>query len=75
LTRELAWFGYLVDDDIRDACRAGLDRDRFVYTAVYTEQVRAYDLSIDADGAGVLETSGLEDPPPLGVRLDSGDFW
>ena len=57
LTRELTWFGYLAGDDIRGACRTGLDRYRFVYNAVYTEQVRAYDLSIDADGAGVLDTT------------------
>jgi hypothetical protein len=118
LTRELAWFGYLAGDDIRGACRAGPDRYRFVYNAVYTEQVRAYDLSIDAAGAGVLDTtafgsievaevlrrdllltwfgrpsraatathdvaallwaldaSGFDDPPPFGVRLDSGDFF
>ena len=118
LTRELTWFGYLAGDDIRGACRAGLDRYRFVYNAVYTEQVRTYDLRIDAAGGGRLDTtvfggievaeiprrdplptwfgrpsravltrgdvaallralgaSGFDSPPPLGARLDSGNFY
>jgi len=48
--RNLTWFSYLNGDDIREACTPGApDRYRFVYNAIYTEQVRAYD--IEATGA------------------------
>ena len=118
LTRELTWFGYLAGDDIRRACGLdGPDRYRFVYNAIYTEQVRSYDL-VDFGDGGELETnvfgrielarvllsnplpswfgetsratlspwdvativtalqeSGFDDPPPVGTRLDSGNFY
>ncbi len=52
LERSLKWFSYVGGDDIRDACRAGgRDHFRFVYNAVYEEQIRAYELQGVADGA------------------------
>ena len=49
--RTLTWFSYLNGDDIRQRCVAGApDRYRFVYNAIYTEQVRSYDLTTDTGG-------------------------
>ena len=53
------WFSYIAAEDIQATCRAGApDRYRFVYNAVYTEQVRTYDLSLDgADATGLLRSA------------------
>lgn len=57
IARALTWFGYVGGDDIRAGCRAGgADRLRFVYNAVWGEQVRTYDVARSADGAGVLHS-------------------
>ena len=43
--RKFTWFSYLAGDDIRAGCVPGSkSRYRFVYNAIYTEQVRSYDL-------------------------------
>ena len=57
--RTAEWFSYVAGEDIQAACRDGTpDRYRFVYNAVYTEQVRTYDLSIDGAGAtGLLRSA------------------
>ena len=45
ITRKFSWFSYVGGEDIRTACVTGApDRYRFVYNAVYNEQVRSYDL-------------------------------
>lgn len=45
VARNLTWFSYLGGDDIRAACASGAsDRYRLVYNAIYTEQVRRYDI-------------------------------
>lgn len=50
VARKLSWFSYLSGDDIRAACKAGApDRIRLVYNAIYTEQVRAYDIAPSAE--------------------------
>jgi hypothetical protein len=64
IARKLSWYSYLDGDDIRAACRpGGAERFRFVYNAVYIEQVRAYDVSVDpASGAGTLHIRVLTQP-------------
>ncbi len=59
LSRTAEWFSYIAAEDIQATCRAGApDRYRFVYNAVYTEQVRTYDLSLDgADATGLLRSA------------------
>ncbi|MFA5121859.1 hypothetical protein [Zavarzinia sp.] len=54
LGRLASWFPYLSGDDIKKACAAGgPDRIRFVYNAIWTEQVRAYELKYTSYGAQV----------------------
>ncbi|MBC8792201.1 MAG: hypothetical protein C6Y20_11390 [Tagaea sp. CACIAM 22H2] len=48
----LSYFNYLAGNDIKAACTADAPaRYRFVYNAVFDEQVRSYDLQQTADGA------------------------
>jgi hypothetical protein len=55
VARKFSWFSYLSGDDIRVGCEAGaLDRLRLVYNAIYTRQVRSYDIGPSA-GAGWYE--------------------
>lgn len=50
VARKLSWFSYLSGDDLRAACKAGApDRIRLVYNAIYTEQVRSYDIGPSAE--------------------------
>jgi hypothetical protein len=52
VTGRFAWFAFLGGEDIRADCRPGAPaRYRFVYNAVFDEQVRSYDLTRKADGA------------------------
>lgn len=56
LARTAGWFDYLGGGDIRAACRRnGTERYRAVYNAVYSEQVRTYDIVLPRAG----ETSVL----------------
>lgn len=44
--RKFQWFSYMEGGDFRDMCKAGSEnRYRLIYNAVYTEQVRIYELS------------------------------
>jgi hypothetical protein len=53
LSRNLQWFSYVGGDDIRSGCVAGASpRYRFIYNAVWDEQVRTYDLTRGAPGTG-----------------------
>ncbi len=46
--RKFQWFSYLEGGDFKAACTAGAPaRYRMIYNAVYTEQVRVYDLNAD----------------------------
>jgi hypothetical protein len=53
LTRSFFWFRYVAGADIRARCAGGgLNHIRAVYNAIWNEQVRAYDVSLqDANGA------------------------
>ena len=43
--RKFSWFSYVNGDDVRSGCAVGApDQLRFVYNAIYFEQVRSYDL-------------------------------
>ena len=54
LGRLPTWNRYLAGDDVRQACEAGgPDRIRFVYNAVWREQVRAYEVAVTDYGARV----------------------
>ncbi len=56
LVRKVTWYSFLNGDDIRKACIAGApDRWRMVLNAVYSEQVRVYELRIAPDGSGTLD--------------------
>ncbi len=57
LSRKFSWFSYLNGDDLRAACVVGApDRYRFVYNAIYIEQVRTYDLTAGGkSGANLLK--------------------
>lgn len=55
ITRKFQYFSYLNADDIRANCVAGTPAQyRLVYNAVYSEQVRAYDLRRSATGEGAV---------------------
>ena len=57
VVRTVQWFSYLNGDDLRATCRVGgPDRVRLVYNGVWTEQVRAYDITTQAAGDAVMET-------------------
>ena len=70
LARKFTWFSYLNGDDIRAACGPGApEKIRAVYNAVYTEQVRAYDIT--AERGGYRLTARVTEPAELG-RLFAG---
>lgn len=47
VTRTFSWFDYLGGGDLRRSCGAGASaRWRFVYNAIWSEQVRTYDVSL-----------------------------
>jgi hypothetical protein len=59
----LQWFSFIGGADIRKQCVAGAPaRYRFVYNAVYSEQVRVYDVTRTASGA------------EFGTRISSGQI-
>ncbi|MDP6803913.1 MAG: hypothetical protein QF902_01090 [Rhodospirillales bacterium] len=52
ISRKLSWYSYLDAADIRASCAPGAPaRYRFVYNAIYVEQVRAYDVT-EVPGSG-----------------------
>ena len=77
-TRTVEWFSYIAGEDIQGACRAGApERYRFVYNAVYTEQVRTYDLAIGGAGSAGLLRSAVFSGKPISTRslLDPLGGW
>jgi hypothetical protein len=64
IVRSFNWFSYVGGDDIRAECgRDGRNRMRLIYNAIYTEQVRTYELFLQPDG-----TTGMN----IGVLADQG---
>ena len=50
ITRTVGWFSYVGGKDIREGCSTnGTDQFRLVYNAIYSEQVRTYDLILQPD--------------------------
>jgi hypothetical protein len=64
IVRSFNWFSYVGGDDIRANCgKDGRNRLRLVYNAIYSEQVRTYEIFLQPDG-----TAGLS----IGVLADQG---
>jgi hypothetical protein len=63
VARTVGWFDYVAGGDIERTCGnvAGA-RYRFVYNAIYTEQVRTYDLTTTPGGDAGLLTARAFDP-------------
>lgn len=65
IVRSFNWFAYVGGDDIRADCgKDGRNRMRLIYNAVYSEQVRTYELFLQPDGTtgmsiGVLAEQGV----------------
>jgi hypothetical protein len=68
VSRKFSWYDYLGGGDIKRSCVPGApDRYRFVYNAIYIEQVRTYDLQTDAGRPGEnLLTARVIGPAQLG---------
>jgi hypothetical protein len=65
IVRSINWFGFVGGDDIHASCASGgRDRVRLTYNALWEEQVRAYEIYLQADG-----TAGLN----VGVLADQGN--
>src|SRR5476649_2085937 len=65
IVRSVNWFGFVGGDDIRASCtRGSRDRVRLVYNALWEEQVRTYEIFLQADG-----TAGLN----MGVLAGQGN--
>lgn len=63
-TQKATWFSYVGADDIRDRCAPGVTEYRFIYNAVYDEQLRTYEITGIPGGSAqmvsrVQEGSGL----------------
>lgn len=64
IVRSFNWFSFVGGDDIREACgRDGRNRLRLIYNAIYSEQVRTYEIFLQPDG-----TAGMN----IGVLADQG---
>lgn len=51
--RRFTWFSYLAGEDLKESCRAHAPpRYRFIYNAIYSEQVRTYEINGLPDGGG-----------------------
>lgn len=73
LVRTVGWFSYVGGDDLRKACPGAVtDRYRFVYNAIYTEQVRTYDLTLDPGGGSAGLVSRVMQPPS-GITITIDD--
>lgn len=62
LTRSFYWFRYVAGTDIRERCTTGgLNHIRFVYNAIWDQQVRAYDMALQGANGATLVTRVLAD--------------
>ena len=51
--RRFTWFSYLAGEDLKESCRSHAPpRYRFVYNAIFSEQVRTYEINGFPDGGG-----------------------
>lgn len=82
VSRKLSWFSYVNGDDVRTGCAAGApNKYRFVYNAIYFEQVRSYDLVPAAEPgrtemtARVTQTADLSGYVVEGSILDLFKPW
>ncbi|SLN43583.1 hypothetical protein [Oceanibacterium hippocampi] len=71
VSRIATWFSYLNGDDLRARCDPGaVPRYRFVYNAVYLEQVRIYDLAPADNGAFLLDSKVTAGRLPATLEID-----
>lgn len=72
VSRSLGWFSYLGGEDVREGC--GTDapaRLRLVYNAVYTEQVRTYDVfAVAGEAAATVTARAFGSASLVGLELD-----
>ncbi|MBT7954046.1 MAG: hypothetical protein HN731_02560 [Rhodospirillaceae bacterium] len=76
--RKFTWFSYIAGDDIRQACTAKSgERFRFVYNAVYNEQVRTYDITPADEGRYQvrIRVTNEADLTWLNLERDNPDFF
>ncbi len=67
--RRFTWFSYLAGEDLKESCRSHAPpRYRFIYNAIFSEQVRTYEINGLADGGG-----GMIDAEILSAEV-SPDF-
>ncbi|MFP6690562.1 MAG: hypothetical protein VCD31_14795 [Alphaproteobacteria bacterium] len=51
--RRFTWFSYPAGEDLKESCRShGPPRYRFIYNAIFSEQVRTYEINGLPDGGG-----------------------
>ncbi|MFD2206218.1 hypothetical protein [Kiloniella antarctica] len=53
-TQKATWFSYVGGDDIRARCAPGVTEYRFIYNAVYDEQLRTYEIKGTPGGAAEM---------------------
>jgi len=74
--RRFTWFSYLAGEDLKESCRThGPPRYRFIYNAIFSEQVRTYEINGFPDGGGGMidaEILSSEVSPGFLVRFP---FW
>jgi len=76
IVRSFNWFSYVAGDDIRSNCgKDGRNRLRLVYNAIYTEQVRTYEIFLQPDGTAGMTVGVLADQGVVSNLLirDGGD--
>jgi hypothetical protein len=75
LLRGFTWFGFLDGKEIREACVPGApDRLRFVYNAVYQEQIRVYEFERPVVGAPAMLRARLPSKPDF-ANLGIGELF
>jgi hypothetical protein len=73
---QLSWFAYLGGDDIRKGCVPGAPaRYRFVYNAVFDEQVRSYDVTQTPDGASFAARVPTANPTLFEYQTNAAAGW
>jgi len=76
--RRFTWFSYLSGEDLKESCRThGPPRYRFIYNAIFTEQVRIYEINgFPDDGGGMIDAEVLSsDVSPEFLQLFPNWPW